>query len=261
MSKKKRLQKAQLQLAETELKAQKQAKRAERAAQTQAQLDEMKARRAERKAKKEQETAAIVAAGGEPPKKNRKGLKIAAVSVAAIVLLSIVVNALGDDENTPEANGAAVTEPATDDTDVAAEDEASETEDAEPDPEPEPELTFEDTILAINDTAEIANLDDDQIQILFQISDSLTMGMIRAAAHTETLEFLQAVEQSEHQPAEVRVVGNFPTADAYGNESDSLVLNVAYTAETLERINFDNIVVSDIWDIADSSYVHPDLAG
>jgi hypothetical protein len=50
----------------------------------------------------------------------------------------------------------------------------------------------------------------------------------------------------------------FPTNDAYGNFSNSVVLDVTYECDVLDKINFDG-VIDDIWAIRSSGFVHPEL--
>ena len=56
----------------------------------------------------------------------------------------------------------------------------------------------------------------------------------------------------------IQVQGSFPTNDAYGNSSNSVVLDVTYERDVLDKINFDG-VIDDILSIRSSGFVHPEL--
>lgn len=49
--------------------------------------------------------------------------------------------------------------------------------------------------------------------------------------------------------------------DAYGNTSDSIILNAGYDRATLEKINFDGVDRGRIWDLRDAGMVHNELQG
>ncbi|ORA24944.1 hypothetical protein BST13_33385 [Mycobacterium aquaticum] len=70
---------------------------------------------------------------------------------------------------------------------------------------------------------------------------------------------LKWAHEAYPQASKVVVQGRFPMQDDYGNESNSIILNVNYSAATLDKINFDNVSYGKIWDIRDGGMVHPEL--
>lgn len=95
----------------------------------------------------------------------------------------------------------------------------------------------------------------------FQIGDALFMGLTRFGAQSETKQALQWALREYPNATQVVVQGRFPTKDAYGNEENSVVLNVGYDRSTLDKINFANIDNDKIWAVRDTGFVHPDLQG
>lgn len=93
----------------------------------------------------------------------------------------------------------------------------------------------------------------------FDISDNFTSGLRKIGAQSKTLEILEYAQQEYPAASKVWVQGSFPTKDQYGNTSDSVVLNVGYDRATLDKINFDGMSYTQVWDIRDGGMVHPDL--
>lgn len=93
----------------------------------------------------------------------------------------------------------------------------------------------------------------------FTVHDNFTAGLRRTGAQTDTLEILEYAHT--HYPAAVRVwvQGRFPLTDDYGNTRDGTVLNLGYDQTTLDRINWENMDYTKIWDIADAGTIHKDL--
>lgn len=86
-------------------------------------------------------------------------------------------------------------------------------------------------------------------------------GPHRFGAQSETKQALQWALREYPNATQVVVQGRFPTKDAYGNEENSVVLNVGYDRSTLDKINFANIDNDKIWAVRDTGFVHPDLQG
>ena len=92
----------------------------------------------------------------------------------------------------------------------------------------------------------------------FQIADALFMSFTKTLARSTSKEILRYARAEWPQAGAVVVQGRFQTTDPYGNAGNSVVLNVTYLRDVMERINFDG-VIQDIWAIRSSGFVHPEL--
>lgn len=102
--------------------------------------------------------------------------------------------------------------------------------------------------------------------VRFKISDNLTDAMRASTAQRDTVKIIRAVEESPDETAGTRlsVWGVFPTTDQYGNTNDTVVLTVAYSAETRAKLNLDNPSLQEtVWDVAEDEpkLIHRQLRG
>ena len=75
---------------------------------------------------------------------------------------------------------------------------------------------------------------------------------------SDTLTILHIVKDSSVPYQTVSVQATFPLRDAYGNIEDGVVFSGSYNAETIDRINFEELV--QVFSITDEpAYIHPDF--
>ena len=77
----------------------------------------------------------------------------------------------------------------------------------------------------------------------------------------DTVEVLKAIDESGIPYDWVYIGSTFAMQDQFGNASEMEVLTLAYSAETLDRINWDNFIFSNVFDIADTAILHPEFQG
>lgn len=99
------------------------------------------------------------------------------------------------------------------------------------------------------------------VAVRWSLHDSFTMGMTRDSAKMKTLDVLKAVKFSELKPSVVRVSISGEYLDQYGNPFTQEVIQADYSAATLAKINFDNMLTDNAWGIANSSEIHRDFRG
>ncbi len=105
---------------------------------------------------------------------------------------------------------------------------------------------------------------DEPTQILFvtfSINDNLTEGFIVTGIQSDITDILKTVTQSRLVPGlqSITVSGTFVLADQFGNKSEDLVIRATYSRATLDKINWDNFLYTNILNIADDLYVQQDL--
>lgn len=92
----------------------------------------------------------------------------------------------------------------------------------------------------------------------FPIQDNFSMRLIQVGAQSATVDILRAA--SEHAPAKydkVLVLGGMDMQDAYGEVTEGQkVLQAEYEKATVEKINYDNVISENIWELRDFGFVH-----
>ena len=97
------------------------------------------------------------------------------------------------------------------------------------------------------------------VVIRWQISENLTRGMTRDGAIIDIQEMLCAIHKSGFGYATIRFEGTFTLVDVYGRESDSVIIRADYSKRNVAKMNWDNILLENIPEIADAWYEHPDF--
>lgn len=100
------------------------------------------------------------------------------------------------------------------------------------------------------------------LKITFPVHDNFNADMIRTGAQKDTMSVLRAVKESNINYERVFIYGTFPMVDKSGNESQGIPLTAQYLPETVNAINYDEILVQEgVWDLADMHKADPDLFG
>jgi hypothetical protein len=100
------------------------------------------------------------------------------------------------------------------------------------------------------------------IFVEWSINDNLTESMIKFGARDDVNKVLKAVADSGFNYTSVALQGYFPMQDAYGNSSEDMVLNLIYKKTTVDKINWANFDLNNVYIIADDpSYVVPAFQG
>ena len=81
--------------------------------------------------------------------------------------------------------------------------------------------------------------------------------MIKDGARLDTIDILKYARATYPDASAVNVQGTFPMTDPYGNTATHVAIDLTYSRETLNKINFDGVTKTSIWDIRDSGSVLP----
>lgn len=113
---------------------------------------------------------------------------------------------------------------------------------------------------AMNDGSYVEHyIEEDTLWLTLNLGDNLTANMMRKGGLMDALALAELFE--EHS-----ILGDIPElditfetelTDAYGNSSPGTVLEVGFTAETLAKINYDNVLHENVPTIADYYWQHP----
>ena len=146
------------------------------------------------------------------------------------------------------------------------EDEAEDTEEEkdEENEEPEEEQGLEDKVKAVaddvlDDRATEARYVEDTgfISIEFQIRDSFTNNQRKFGFLSDAHDYTEQIQNEDFD--RILFSGFFDTRDQYGNVENTKVATLDMNKETVDKINFDNIIPDDMENIADEIYFHPAL--
>lgn len=98
-----------------------------------------------------------------------------------------------------------------------------------------------------------------QVYAKFAINDNFSQDMIVGGAQLDCTAILKAIAQSGASYGSVRIVGTFPLKDAFGNVAETEVVQLDFDAATVQKINWANFSYRDIYAVADTAVVHPQL--
>lgn len=96
-----------------------------------------------------------------------------------------------------------------------------------------------------------------RITVLVAFNDNLTEGMIQSGMQIDIADTLKAVSQSGYNFSDIIIRGTFPLVDKFGNSRETEVLQAEYSKSTVSRINWNNFLFDNVFDIADSIHIDP----
>lgn len=102
------------------------------------------------------------------------------------------------------------------------------------------------------------NFDDPEqgaIFINWAINDNFTENLIIFGAKSDATDILKALAQSGIDYTYVILSGSFPMVDEFGNSDEKNVVNLTFYKETVARINWENFLSDNIYNIADEAFV------
>lgn len=97
------------------------------------------------------------------------------------------------------------------------------------------------------------------LTIKFMINDNFTSDFIMVGMQTDVTDMLKIISQSGVMPEYTMVVfdGTFSLRDNFGNTFEDTVLVAQYNKTTVDKINWDGFLYTDIFTIADGVRIHP----
>ncbi|MGV0554868.1 DUF2510 domain-containing protein, partial [Mycobacterium kansasii] len=99
--------------------------------------------------------------------------------------------------------------------------------------------------------------DGEIVDARFAIRDNYTELLIKDGARLDTIDILRYARATYPDASAVNVEGTFPMTDPYGNTSTQVAIDLTYSRETLNKINFDGVTKNSIWEIRDSGSILP----
>jgi hypothetical protein len=104
-----------------------------------------------------------------------------------------------------------------------------------------------------------AIIDGTNITITFAIEDNFTIDFIKLGAETDTITILGIIYKSLIPYEHLNINGTIAMKDIYGNVAEDVVAKHTYTKETLSKINWAEIDPDNIYKLAETGWIHPEL--
>ena len=125
------------------------------------------------------------------------------------------------------------------------------------------EQSINDLLGTQNMTKEIRLLDFSNdagiITVTWLINDNLTLNLTGVSAEKDAKEILQIIDESGLPYENVFLFGKAHTTDAYGNDDTAIALRANIAKDAIDQINWENILLVNLSEIAVSYQLHPDL--
>lgn len=99
----------------------------------------------------------------------------------------------------------------------------------------------------------------ERLVVEFALNDNFTQDMRARGAMIDVKDVLKVAAQSDAEFSSVFVAGTFSLVDTLGNASEERVVQAVYSREILDQVNWDNFLTDNVWEIADSVSLHPEL--
>lgn len=98
------------------------------------------------------------------------------------------------------------------------------------------------------------------VVVRWAINDNLTEGLTKKSAKLDISEMLEVIQDLQKDGLNVKKAtfsGTFPLTDNLGDTKELKVVNATYSGATIKKINFDNFLNKNVYEIADSATIHP----
>jgi hypothetical protein len=96
--------------------------------------------------------------------------------------------------------------------------------------------------------------------VIFPINDNFKRTWIRDQAQRDILNVAQTIYQATGNGYDITFTGTFAMQDSYGNVEELPVMRATLTRATLDKINWDNLLMVQLPAIADDYEENPGLS-
>lgn len=97
------------------------------------------------------------------------------------------------------------------------------------------------------------------IQVHFMGADNFTKGFIRKGMYMDCADIFKKLYSTDIPIYEITCFVYLPLQDKYGNSSEEVVMKMNLNENTAQKINWDNILITEFFKIADGYWEHPVL--
>lgn len=112
--------------------------------------------------------------------------------------------------------------------------------------------------IQINDNLGTDDPNDKIVLVTAEAKESATQNYTRKGMWIDTIYILKDLKD-EKEISEITFFYKYPLVDAYGNEKKDNVMKLQFNRETLDKINYDNLLHDNLPKIANQYWEHPAL--
>lgn len=112
--------------------------------------------------------------------------------------------------------------------------------------------------IQINDNRGTDDPNDKIVLVTAEAKESATQNYTRKGMWIDTISILKDLKD-EKGISEITFFYKYPLVDAYGNEKKDNVMKVQFNRDTLDKINYDNLLHDNLPKIANQYWEHPAL--
>ncbi|WP_240678707.1 hypothetical protein [Bacillus cereus] len=112
--------------------------------------------------------------------------------------------------------------------------------------------------IQINDNLSTDDPNDKIVLVTTEAKESATQNYTRKGMWIDTIYILKDLKD-EKEISEITFFYKYPLVDAYGNEKKDNVMKLQFNRETLDKINYDNLLHDNLPKIANQYWEHPAL--
>lgn len=112
--------------------------------------------------------------------------------------------------------------------------------------------------IQINDNLGTDDPKDKIVLVTAEAKESATQNYTRKGMWIDTIYILKDLKD-EKEISEITFFYKYPLVDAYGNEKKDNVMKLQFNRETLDKINYDNLLHDNLPKIANQYWEHPAL--
>jgi len=95
------------------------------------------------------------------------------------------------------------------------------------------------------------------IDVYIFADDNLTPSMAKTGIQTDVTDTLEAVKNSGYEYGSITVKVSAALVDTFGNSNETLIVTTTYNKATVDRINWDNFIFTDVFSISDDLDLNP----
>lgn len=100
-------------------------------------------------------------------------------------------------------------------------------------------------------------INEGDIDVYVFANDNLTPSLVKSQIKSDIFDTLESIHESQYDFEDVEFTISAALVDKFGNTNETPVVEAKYSRSTVDRINWENFIFTDILDVADSKTINP----